>query len=114
MTKTLIAATLSALTVSTVVAAAPLDSRPASVNLSSMDLTPQKDVVRDIPARGFAPDKTPTSFTYALPASGMGAVVGYRPFVDNHPIQGYEVNQATAVGFSQPSTSVGAALAYKF
>ncbi len=79
-----------------------------------MNLSPTKDVVRAIATRDFQPDVTPTSFRYALPASGMGAVVGYKPYVDTHPIQGYEVNEATAIGFSQPSSSVGAALAYRF
>jgi hypothetical protein len=114
MTKALIAATLSFVVVSTVVVAAPRHRRPARINLASMNLTPTRIVDRAIPTRAFAPDRTPTLFNYNLPAPGMGAVVGYKPFVDSHPIQGYEVNQATAIGFSQPSSTVGAALDYKF
>lgn len=94
--------------------AAPPRHKPRRVDLATMDLTPRQDVVRPIGQRAFAPDVMPTSFRYALPTSGVGAVVGYKPFVDTHPIQGYEVNQATAIGFSQPSSSVGAALAYRF
>ncbi len=86
----------------------------ANGDLASMNLEPTKIVNRDLPTPQFAPDRTPTSFRYDLPAPGMGAVVGYKPYVDTHPIQAYEVNQATAIGFNQPSSSVGAALAYRF
>ena len=44
----------------------------------------------------------------------MDAELGYRTSADPHPVQSYEVNQATALGFSQPSASVGAGVAYKF
>ena len=79
-----------------------------------MNLTPRRDLVRQVSTREFEQDTTPTSFNYSLPARGMGGVVGYKPFVDTHPIPGYEVNQATALGFSQPSASVGASVGYKF
>ena len=115
MTKAILSAVVVVSTIATVAAADPAARRkPARLDLASMNLTPTKDVVRRIPTRDFQRDVTPTSFHYALPASGMGAVVGYKPYVDTHPIQGYEVNEATAIGFSQPSSSVGAALAYRF
>jgi hypothetical protein len=41
-------------------------------------------------------------------------VIGYKPDGDIRPIPSYEVNQANAIGFSQPTSSVGAALAYRF
>lgn len=101
-------------TIASTASAAPSKHKPHRVDLATMNLTPRQDVVRPIGQRAFAPDAIPTSFHYALRTSGMGAVVGYKPFVDTRPIQGYEVNQATAIGFSQPSSSVGAALAYRF
>ena len=105
---------LIAAAIASATSAAPLKHKPRQVDLATMNLTPRQDVARPIRRRAFAPDAMPTSFHYALPTSGVGAVVGYKPFVDTHPIQGYEVNQATAIGFSQPSSSVGAALAYRF
>ncbi len=114
MTKILIAATAAACAFATIASADAFDGRPSPDNLASMNLTPTKVVSRDVPTRNFTPDETPTSFNYALPAPGMGAIVGYKPSVDTHPIQSYEVNEATAIGFSQPSSSVGAAIAYKF
>jgi hypothetical protein len=79
-----------------------------------MNLTPRGSLDRLIGRPAFTPVSTPTRFQYALPARGTGAVVGYKPFVDPHPIQGYEVNQATALGFQRSSSSVGAALDLKF
>ncbi len=121
MTKILSVAVLSVGAVASVATAAPRHPkaaphhrRPARANLASMNLTPTTIVARAAPTPHFTPDRVPTSFNYALPAPGMDAVVGYKPFVDTRPIPGYEVNQATAIGFSQPSSSVGAALAYKF
>jgi len=83
-------------------------------NLARMNLTPRRDLVRSQDVRAFTSDTTPTSFRYPLPAPGTSAVVGYKPYVDPHPIPGYEVNQATALGFSQPTTTVGAAVGVKF
>lgn len=88
--------------------------RAPRMDLASMDLAPRKDVARAIPTREFVPDRTPTSFTYALPAPGLGAAVGYRSSADPHPVQTYEVNQVTALGFSRPSSSVGASVGYRF
>ena len=105
---------LIAATIASAASGATLRHKAGRVDLATMNLTPRRDVARPIGRRAFAPDALPTSFRYALPTSGVGAVVGYKPFVDTHPIQGYEVNQATAIGFSQPSSSVGAALAYRF
>jgi hypothetical protein len=105
---------LAASAICTSASAVPARHKTHRVNLAAMNLEPRHDLVRATDRRAFAPDAMPTSFHYALPAPGMGAVLGYKPFVDSHLIQGYEVNQATAIGFSQPSSSVGAALAYRF
>ena len=85
-----------------------------TANLATMNLTPRTVLARPIAEPKFAPDTTPTSIHYNLPTEGMGGVVGYKPFVDPHPIPGYEVNQATALGFSQPSATVGASVGVKF
>jgi hypothetical protein len=111
----LLSAALVFTTISTVAVAAPAPRLSASrVDLASMDLSPTKIFVRDIPTPDFTQDKTPTVFRYDLPASGMGAAVGYKPDGEAPAIPGYEVNQATAIGFSQPTSTVGAALAYRF
>ncbi len=115
MTKTLLTIAIAVSAIAGAVLASPSHRDvPTRTDLALMNLTPTRDVARPIAARDFVPDKTPTSFTYALPAPGMGAVLGYRNSADPHPVQSYEVNQATALGFSQPSASVGAGLAYRF
>ena len=114
MTKTFLVVATAASAIATLASAEPATSWATRADLAAMNLTPTGVATRDVPTRHFAPDKTPTVFHYDLPEPGMGAVVGYKPYVDTHPIQAYEVNEATAVGFSQPSSSVGAALAYKF
>ena len=115
MIKTLLTAALAVSTLSTAAVAARAPRYKATrVNLALMNLTPRKIFVRNIPTRDFTPDQTPTVFRYDLPEPGMGAVVGYKPDGDIHSIPGYEVNQATAIGFSQPTSTVGAALAYRF
>jgi hypothetical protein len=101
--------------ISTVATAAPSHRHKVRrANLAAMNLTPTKIAVPQIPTPYFAPDRTPTAFRYALPEPGMGAVIGYKPDGDIRPIPSYEVNQANAIGFSQPTSSVGAALAYRF
>jgi hypothetical protein len=115
MTKTILSSLLAVTLISTAATAAPAPRHKATrVNLAAMNLTPRKIFVTNIATPEFAPDKTPTAFRYDLPAPGMGAVVGYKPDGDMQSIPGYEVNQATAIGFSQPTSTVGAALAYRF
>jgi hypothetical protein len=115
MIKPLLSAALVASMISTAAVAAPAPRhKPARFNLASMNLTPRKIFVHNIPTPDFTPDKTPTVFRYDLPAPGMGALIGYKPDGDAHSLPGYEVNEVTAIGFSQPTSTVGAALAYRF
>ncbi len=114
MLKPVFVSTLVVVSLATAVTAGPRRStRVARPVLASMNLSPRGDFVRRIPSREFTPDRTPTEISYALSAPGVVSTVGYRPS-DGHRLQTYEVNQATALGFSQTTASVGASVGYRF
>ena len=93
--------------------AASADPLPLDANAAPLNLSPPADFTHADPAPKFTPDRAPTAFTYALPAPGLETRVGFKPS-DSRSERTYEVNQATAVGFSQTNASVGASVGLRF